>query len=148
MNIPEQAEQHEVFNQDKYLLPYSEFFQQKFDLCKALIQKINQNEQSLTLFAQGYKSYGLNESDECYTYKEWAPGAKEVYLFGEFNNWNRKQFKCQKDDFGNHFLQLKKSEVDIKHNSLVKVHVLNDKDIYEDKVPAYITFTKQNPETF
>ena len=35
-----------------------------------------------------------------FSIKEWLPGAKEVYLFGEFNNWNRKEFPLKKTEFG------------------------------------------------
>ena len=33
-------------------------------------------------------------------YREYAPGAKGVSLFGEFNNWNKEEYWEQKDKFG------------------------------------------------
>jgi len=34
------------------------------------------------------------------TFKEWAPGAKSISIFGEFNNWNRDEYRAGRDDFG------------------------------------------------
>ena len=31
---------------------------------------------------------------------EWAPGAKSMSIFGEFNEWNREEYVCEKNDFG------------------------------------------------
>jgi 1,4-alpha-glucan branching enzyme len=28
------------------------------------------------------------------TYKEWAPEAKSITIFGDFNGWNREEFRC------------------------------------------------------
>ena len=40
-------------------------------------------------------------SEEGINFKEWAPGAKEIYLIGEFNNWDRRSHRLTRDDFGN-----------------------------------------------
>jgi len=34
------------------------------------------------------------------TYSEWAPGAKGITIFGDFNNWHREEFRCAKNEFG------------------------------------------------
>lgn len=95
-------------------------------------------------FAEGYRKYGLQVSEAGVTYREWAPLAKEVYLFGEFNNWDRKQFACKKDEFGNWELLLPRNPdgtLPIKHNTRVKAHILNARDQWVDRVPAWISHT-------
>lgn len=37
-------------------------------------------------FSEGYKIYGFNIRGKEITFKEWAPGAKEVFLVGDFND--------------------------------------------------------------
>ena len=32
--------------------------------------------------------YGFNQIGDFLVYREWAPCAKEVYLYGDFNNWD------------------------------------------------------------
>ena len=50
---------------------------------------------------RSYKKYGLNvQPNGDITYKEWAPNANGITIFGDFNGWNRDEFRCQKDAFG------------------------------------------------
>jgi len=49
-------------------------------------------------FAGQYKYLGLNysEDEQGWWMREWAPAAKEMYIFGDFNNWNRYHQTCSK----------------------------------------------------
>ena len=61
----------------------------------------NDGEGGLLNIARSYKKYGLNlQPNGDITYKEWAPSAKSISIFGEFNGWNREEFRAVKDDFG------------------------------------------------
>ena len=63
-------------------------------------------------FARGYLNYGLNATEEGITYKEWLPGAKEVYLIGniliiltlklkgDFNHWNKSSHPLKRNEYG------------------------------------------------
>lgn len=50
------------------------------------MDKIVEKEGSIEKFSEGYKYYGMifNE-DNSVTCREWAPGASELYLMGEFS---------------------------------------------------------------
>ena len=50
---------------------------------------IKEVEGSLNEFSIAYKRIGLNLVDGGAEYHEWAPAAKEMYIFDDFNNWNR-----------------------------------------------------------
>ena len=45
--------------------------------------------QSLNDFANAYNYYGFHHVDGGWYYREWAPSAYQLYLEGEFNNWNQ-----------------------------------------------------------
>ncbi len=45
--------------------------------------------QTLYDFANGYHYYGFHHADGGWYYREWAPGAKQLYLEGDFNNWEK-----------------------------------------------------------
>jgi len=50
---------------------------------------------------RSYKKNGLMvQANGDIIYKEWAPMAKSISLFGDFNNWNREEFRSGKDGFG------------------------------------------------
>ncbi|MBO7463807.1 MAG: hypothetical protein J6T96_14560, partial [Bacteroidales bacterium] len=53
-------------------------------------------------FAGQYKYLGLNYSEDEHGWwmREWAPAAKEMYIFGDFNNWNRYQYPLKRRDDG------------------------------------------------
>ena len=50
---------------------------------------------------RSYEKYGLNlKPNGDIEYVEWAPSAKSISIFGDFNHWNRDEFYCKKNDFG------------------------------------------------
>jgi len=62
-------------------------------------------------FTRSYNLFGLNlNKNGNLEYREWAPSARELSLFGDFNGWNRDSHKCAKDDFGVWTLVLPKNE--------------------------------------
>ena len=44
--------------------------------------------QSLSDFASAYEYFGFHHVDGGWYYREWAPSAYQLYLSGEFNNWD------------------------------------------------------------
>ena len=129
-----------VLHSDPYIRNYQEHFEVKQNLFLKRLGEIVQNEGSLQNFARSYKRNGLIPTNEGILYREWLPAAKEVYLFGEFNNWERRQHFCKKDEFG--FFEIlipnkPNGEPAISHNTKVKIHVLNSKNEWMDKIPAW-----------
>lgn len=58
-------------------------------------------EGGLAAVAQSYKKFGLHITKTGQIqYREWAPSAKSLSLFGDFNDWNREEFYAEKDQFG------------------------------------------------
>lgn len=77
------------------------------------------------------------------TYKEWAPGAKSISLFGDFNDWNREQHQAVRDEFGCWNLTLKAVEKGvplIKHEMRYKVAVEYPDGEKVDKNPAWSNY--------
>ena len=50
--------------------------------------RILSNGQSLCDFANAYKYFGFHHVPGGWYYREWAPSAYQLYLTGEFNDWN------------------------------------------------------------
>lgn len=50
------------------------------------MKAIDESEGGIENFSQGYKYYGIHiQSDNSVIAREWAPGAKELYLTGDFS---------------------------------------------------------------
>jgi len=144
------ASEFPVFQADPYLIPHKGFFEHKYHKFGDLLHKIEETEGSLYEFSQGYKKMGFNETDEGVWYREWAPGAKEMFLIGDFNNWDRKQYPLKRDQYGIWEIFIPKKDdgsYPIPHGSKVKAHLLNAKDEWVDKIPAWIHYTIQNQST-
>lgn len=74
------------------------------------MDKVNEYEGGMDKFTQGYKYFGIHvNTDNSVTAREWAPGAVQVYLTGEFSM----------------FLQLCIRQADLSHSvSQVGLHYL------------------------
>jgi 1,4-alpha-glucan branching enzyme len=59
----------------------------------ALYDQIVRDEKSLKDFARGYEKYGFVVEHAGIRYREWAPGAREMYLTGDFNGWDRRSHR-------------------------------------------------------
>ena len=57
--------------------------------------------QTLNDFANAYNYYGFHHVDGGWYYREWAPSAYQLYLEGEFNNWNQTSHPLTRLDNGN-----------------------------------------------
>lgn len=53
------------------------------------MEQINAGDGSLDKFSTAYQSFGLiiNESNDVIA-REWAPGAKQLFLTGDFSKWH------------------------------------------------------------
>lgn len=136
-----------VMHNDPYLRNYKLHFEIKQNLFLQRYDQIVKNEGSLINFSHSYKSNGLIVKPDGILYREWLPAAKDVYLFGEFNDWNRKSHQCKRDEFG--FWELFLPNVDgkpaIPHNTKVKIHIQKPDGGWSDKIPAWVRFAHQNP---
>ena len=62
--------------------------------------------QTLNDFANAHNYYGFHHVDGGWYYREWAPSAYQLYLEGEFNNWNQTSHPLTRLDNGNWELYL------------------------------------------
>jgi 1,4-alpha-glucan branching enzyme len=102
----------------------------------------------LTDFANGHLYFGFHRTPEGFVYREWAPAAIQLYLTGDFNNWDR--FKHPLKLLGHGvweiILPYDQYAASFKHGSLVKVHVVT-KNGARDRIPLYINRAVQDDQT-
>jgi len=91
----------DIINQDEKLKPFELNIKQRILHYKKTLNEIIKLDKSLENFAQSYEHMGITLlSNGDIKYREYAPGAKGISLFGEFNNWNKEQYWAIKDKFG------------------------------------------------
>jgi 1,4-alpha-glucan branching enzyme len=100
---------------------------------------------TLQSFASGHLWFGLHRQDKGWLLREWAPNATEIYLVGEFNNWQTKEeFRFKRLEHGN--WELKLDEGSIQHGDLYKLHVRWEGG-EGNRIPAWCNRVVQDPVT-
>jgi 1,4-alpha-glucan branching enzyme len=105
---------------------------------------------SLSAFADAYQYFGFHydRKQKGWFYREWAPKAQDLYLFGDFNNWQRYAHRLTRDKYGvwELFLDDEHYRDRFVHQGKVKVMVHSDMG-WQERIPAFIRRVIQDPGT-
>lgn len=94
---------------------------------------------SLAAFATGHQHFGIMRHKGCTVYREWAPGATEAQLIGDFNGWAGAAM--ERDQFGTWSITLPHGpggEPAIPHGSRVEIRLRHPGGWWVDRIPAWI----------
>ncbi|MBR4867670.1 MAG: alpha amylase C-terminal domain-containing protein [Clostridia bacterium] len=94
------------------------------------------NGKSLLNSANGHLYFGIHPTAEGWVFREWLPGADAVWLYGDFNEWNR--FSHPLTNLGNGVWELQISGKNtVRHGQFIKLLVGRHGRVLE-RNPAYI----------
>ncbi len=128
---------------DPYLLSFADDLRWRQRLYRDAFTEIDAMGGLSGQVSQGHHYFGFNRGENAGVpglwYREWAPGAKALFLVGDFNYWNRGRHPLTRDSFGvwSIFLPDSDSTPALPHGSRVKVHVVSELG-GKDRIPAYI----------
>ena len=133
---------------DSWLTPYEQVIKMRLRLYDSRMEAFARRYGSLEEAARGYERMGFTRDAATgeWVYREWAPGARGLWLIGDFNGWNRETHPLQPDDEGIWSLRLPAHA--LHHGERVKVHVLGADLQRHDRIPAWIRYTQQDPQTY
>ncbi|KAK0206821.1 glycoside hydrolase family 13 protein [Desarmillaria ectypa] len=127
---------------DGYLKPNVDHIVKRHDLFRKFKEDIEQHEGGYDNFTKGYLKFGLNVgSNGEVVYREWAPNAREAFLIGEFNDWNRTSHPMKKNQFGVWEIAvppLSSSVCAIPHDSKIKISMILPSGERVERIPAWI----------
>ena len=84
---------YKIFDYDPSLLPYeSEINLRMNNYYKKKAELVGEDGR-LVDFANGHHFFGFHKAENGWFYREWAPAADDIYLFGDFNGWNRRSHR-------------------------------------------------------
>ncbi|MBR2192870.1 MAG: alpha amylase C-terminal domain-containing protein [Bacteroidaceae bacterium] len=112
-----------------------------------LNQLTNNGKQKLSDFANGYLYYGLHRTDKGgWVLRELVPNATDIYVVGDFNNWQEQdKYKMKRlKDSGD--WELKLGPRAMKHGDLFKLHIKWNGGEGE-RIPAWINRVVQDENT-
>ena len=70
------------------LRPYESDLKLRMDLYRAKKRQLLPRGKTLNSFANAHKYFGFHRLKDGWVYREWAPGADQVFLTGDFNDWH------------------------------------------------------------
>ena len=80
---------YRILELNPQLAPFAGDIDLRMFLYRATRDRILTEGQSLNDFANAYEFFGFHHVDGGWYYREWAPSAYQLYLEGDFNNWNQ-----------------------------------------------------------
>ena len=143
----EQPKHIGLVQNDSWLEPFEDAIRGRHDHAVwKLNQLTNNGKKSLKDFASGHLYFGLHKQLRGWVFREWAPNATEIYLIGDFNNWQEdEKYKCKRIE-GTGNWELKLRERDLKHGQLYKMKVKWNGGEGE-RIPAWCNRVVQDEET-
>ena len=132
---------------DSWLEPFEAAIRGRHDHAQWKISQLTRNgKQTLSQFASGHLYFGLHKLTKGWVFREWAPNATEIYLIGDFNNWQESEkYKCKRIE-GTGNWELKLSEKALKHGDLYKMKVKWNGGEGE-RIPAWCRRVVQDDQT-
>lgn len=139
-----------IIEKDSWLNPVADAAQQRYDRYQSRLKSIEKQYGSLGMFASAYLFFGFqyDRMRRGWWYREWAPGAHYMSIFGDFNDWNRYSHPLENDGHGVWTIFLPDSEYKTKltHGGLLKVLVQSSIG-EQEHLPVYINRVVQDEAT-
>ncbi len=137
--------QYKIMTLDPWLRPYYNDIALRMNLHAKTRKQLLGTKADLASFANGYLYFGFFRIEDGWVYREWAPGADEIHLIGDFNQWNRTSHPMTRKEGGVWEIRLEGVNA-LQHKQRVKIQVTRNGEHF-DRIPAYIHRVVQNPET-
>jgi 1,4-alpha-glucan branching enzyme len=138
---------------DPWLEPHRQKLADRYGRYCAAVAKFDATGGLLGEISKGHHYFGFNRGElfgkPGVWYREWAPGALQLRVIGDFNNWDRWANPLVRDEFGvwSLFLPDDKYGDKLVHGGKVKVHVIGHDSSGTDRMPVYIRRAVQDEKS-
>ena len=138
-----------LVEKDSWLEPVAKEVQARYDRYESLLKYIENHYGSLKSFASAHEFFGFtyDEFRKGWWYREWAPAAHYLSLFGDFNSWDRYANPLEREEDGiwSIFLPDAQYKNILTKGSLLKVLVQSSIG-EQERIPVYINRVIQNED--
>lgn len=138
---------------DEWLRPAAPELEARYDRFYRQLGDIRKWSGSLQDYANAHLYFGIHYDPirRGWWFREWLPGAREVFLFGDFNDWERTQYPAEllPDSSGVWALFLPDAATHglLRHGSRVKMYVHGGDGTWLDRIPSHIRRVVQDDVT-
>ena len=130
---------------DPWLAPYAGDIELRMNRFKEKRWQIAGDAATLTDFANGALYFGFHRTGDGWVFREWMPGADEVRLMGDFNEWDRDSHPLTLGENGVWEITLEGKDA-LKHGQFIKLWVRRGEEWFE-RLPAYSTKVSMDEKT-
>ena len=127
---------YKILSIDPWLEPYADDINLRMQHYDGLKHALLGDSGDLSSFANGHMFFGFSRTKTGWVYREWAPGADEMHLIGDFNDWDRYATPMHQTETGVWEVKLRGKNA-LKHGDRVKVQVTRRGRKF-DRIPLYI----------
>ena len=136
---------YRILELNPQLADFSADIDLRMELYNKTRQRLLPGDLTLKDFANAHHYYGFHHLDGCWVYREWAPSAYQLYLTGDFNNWNPTSHPLTKLGNGNWELTLPGDDA-LWEGCRVKT-VVDANLTRTEHIPLYARRVVQDPKT-
>ncbi len=134
-----------LVNEDPFLKPFREALQKRMERAALREIQLTGGEFSLDDMANAYLYYGLHKTNNGWIFREKAPNAREIYIYGDFTNWKiRPDFALK--SIGNGDWEIELPDFVIKNKMLYKLWIVWQSGA-DERIPAYAQRVVQDDTT-
>ena len=136
-----------IIESDPWLEPYSAAIEGRHQHAIDKELELTNGKSTLSDFATGYLYFGLHRTDKGWTFREWAPNAKEIYIIGDFNGWKENgDYRMYRVKNSPGVWEVELNPNAVKHGDLYKLKVRWNGGEGE-RIPAWATRVVQDEQT-
>ncbi|MDR0612596.1 MAG: alpha amylase C-terminal domain-containing protein [Dysgonamonadaceae bacterium] len=135
-----------LIKNDPWLKPYSPAIEGRHNYFLHKEKELTRDgEISLSDFASGHLYFGLHDTPSGWVFREWAPGAENIYLIGDFNGWQeREEYRLHRIENGVFEISLPSNA--LRHGDLYKLKIHWNNGAGE-RIPAWASRVVQDGKT-
>ena len=137
--------QYKILKIDPYLMPFKSDIELRMKNYEQKRQELVGQNGSLCEFANGHEYFGIHKLKNGWVYREWAPGADEMYFTGDFNNWDTASHPMTKLKNGVFEIKLE-GENALSIGQKIQAIVISGGNMLR-RIPTYATRVVQDKDT-
>ena len=135
-----------LLTDDPYLAPYLSTIEHRQARAAETERRLTEGKTDLCDFASAHEYFGLHLRDNDWIIREWAPNATDIYLVGDFNNWQQSDAYRFKKTADASAWELALPSESLQHGQLYKL-VVHWPGGSGDRIPAFARRVVQDPDT-
>ena len=135
---------HKILTYDANLAPFEKDIDLRLERYEKKKKELLPNGGTLADFANGSEYFGFHKTQDGWFYREWAPAANNLWLTGEFCNWDR--FACPMTKLENGVFEVFLPGTDTLRDGMFVMTVVEYNGQILERIPLYARRVVQNPE--